>query len=69
MQEEGGASFEASGRHFLLLLHGWPGFARTSDLFLMIGSTPKAGRPTSDNEASRLANRFSRTSRAGVDPH
>jgi hypothetical protein len=20
---------------FLLLLHGWPGFARTSDLFLM----------------------------------
>jgi hypothetical protein len=33
--EEGGASFEASGRHFLLLLHGWPGFARTSDLFLM----------------------------------
>jgi hypothetical protein len=33
--EEGGAFFEASGRHFLLLLHGWPGFARTSDLFLM----------------------------------
>jgi hypothetical protein len=28
-------SFEASGRHFLLLLHGCPGFARTSDLFLM----------------------------------
>jgi hypothetical protein len=25
--EEGGAFFEASGRHFLLLLHGWPGFA------------------------------------------
>jgi hypothetical protein len=33
--EEGGASFEASGRHFLRLLHGWPGFARTSDPFLM----------------------------------
>jgi hypothetical protein len=33
--EEGGASFEASGRHFLRLLHGWPAFARTSDPFLM----------------------------------